>query len=98
MESGAGNQVDKWRERLGKKMWFQGFLDKDATSEFLTFFKQSLCNSCNLETKCLHIMLTIDTGTMDSASEILKCWGDLITNFSPLSLTELVMKEPVYEQ
>ena len=43
-------------------------------------------------------MLTIDTGTMDSTSEILKCWGDLITNFSPLSLTELVMQESVYEQ
>lgn len=97
MESGAGNQVDKWRERL-EKMWFQGFLYKDATSEYLTFFKQSLCNSCNLETKCLHIMLTIDTDTLYFAYEIVICQGDVITNFSPLSLTELVMKEPVYEQ
>ena len=98
MESGAGNQVDKWGERLEKKMWFQGFLYKDATSEFLTFFKQSLCNSCNLVRKCLHIMLTIDTDTLYFAYEILICRGDVITNFSPLTLNELVMQEPVCEQ
>ena len=43
-------------------------------------------------------MLTIDTDPLYFESEILKCQGDVITNFSPLSLTELVMKESVYEQ
>ena len=43
-------------------------------------------------------MLTIDTDTLYFAYEIVICQGDVITNFSPLSLTKLVMKEPIYEQ